>query len=83
MIQKKKFYIRLKEEATKRLPLIIWGHSLGEYLYVFVPNGLTLRHKIYSITQEDDILGKIIGEGRKKMQALSIWLETKYCYIDE
>ena len=29
------------------------------------------------------ILGKIIGEGRKKMQALSIWLETKYCYVDE
>lgn len=29
------------------------------------------------------ILEKIIGEGRKKMQALSIWLETKYCYVDE
>lgn len=51
---KKNFYIMLKEEATKRLPLIIWGHFLGDYLYVLVPNGLTLRHKIYSITQEDD-----------------------------
>ena len=51
---KKFFYIMLKEEATKRLPLIIWGHSLGDYLYVLVTNGLTLRHKIYSITQEND-----------------------------
>ena len=32
----------------------VCGYSLGEYLYVLVRDGLTLRHKTYSITQEDD-----------------------------
>ena len=47
-------YIRLKEAATKHLRLRIWGHSLGEYLYPLERDGLTLRHKTYSITQEDN-----------------------------
>ena len=38
----------------KKLGLKIWGYSLGEYLYVLARNGLTLRHKTYSITQEDN-----------------------------
>ena len=32
---------------------MILGHLLGEYLYVLARDGLTLRHKTYSITQED------------------------------
>ena len=47
-------YITLKSAAMKKLGLKIWGYSLGEYLYVLARNGLTLRHKTYSITQEDN-----------------------------
>ena len=47
-------YIALKNAATKKLRLRIWGSYLGEYLYVLARDVLTLRHKTYSITQEDD-----------------------------
>ena len=43
--------ILLKKAATKKLRLRIWTYSLGEYLYVLSRQGLTLRHKIYSISQ--------------------------------
>ena len=46
--------ILLKTAATKKLRLRIWAYSLGEYLYVLSRQGLTLRHKTYSILQEDD-----------------------------
>lgn len=47
-------YITLKSAATKKPRVRMWGYSLGECLYVLVRDGLTLRHKTYSITQEDD-----------------------------
>ena len=34
--------------------LRVWAYSLGEYLYVLSRQGLNLRHKTYSIAQEDD-----------------------------
>ena len=40
--------------ATEKLRLRIWGYSLGEYLHVLARDGLTLRHKTYSIIKEDD-----------------------------
>ena len=46
-------YISLKSEATKKLRLRVWGYSLGKDLYVLARDDLTLRHKTYSITQED------------------------------
>ena len=42
--------ILLKKAATKKLRLRIWAYSLGEYLYVLSRQGLTLRHKTYSIS---------------------------------
>ena len=32
------------------------GHSLGEYLYILSKNGLTLRHRTYTINQTGDDL---------------------------
>ena len=32
----------------------IWGYSMGEYLYILAKDGLTLQHKTYSITLEDN-----------------------------
>ena len=46
--------ITLKNAATKKLRLRIWAHSIGEYLCVLSRSGLTLRHKTYSISQQED-----------------------------
>ena len=46
--------ILLKTAATKKLRLRIWAYSFGEYLYLLSRQGLTLRHKTYSISQEDN-----------------------------
>ena len=46
--------IQLKSAATKKLRQRIWGYSLGEYLYIFAKDGLTLQYKTYSITSEDN-----------------------------
>ena len=43
-----------KDAATKKLWLRIWAYSLGEYVYVLSRQGLTLRHKTYSLVQEDN-----------------------------
>ena len=46
--------IRLKNTAKKQLRLRILVYSLSEYLYALSRQGLTLRHKSYSILQEKD-----------------------------
>ena len=46
--------IVLKNAATKKLWLRIWAHSLGEYLYILTRSELTLRHKTYSISPQDE-----------------------------
>ena len=46
--------ILLKKAATIKLRLRIWVYSLSEYLYVLSRQGLTLPHKTYSISQEDN-----------------------------
>ena len=46
--------IQLKALAIKKLKLKIWAYLLGEYLYVLSRQGLSLRHKTYSIVQEGD-----------------------------
>ena len=46
--------IVLKNAATKKLRLRIWAHSLGEYLYILTRSALTLRHKTYSISPQDE-----------------------------
>ena len=44
----------LKNAATKKYRLRDWGYSLGEYLYILVKDRLTLQHKTYSITSENN-----------------------------
>ena len=46
--------IKLKNIATKKLELQIWGYLLSKYWYVLARDGLTLRHNTFSILQEDD-----------------------------
>ena len=43
----------VNETATKKIRLTIWAYSLGEYRYILLRNGLTLRHRTYSINQDD------------------------------
>ena len=45
---------KTSKQATKKLSLRVWAHSLGEYLYILTKNGLTLRHRTYTINQTDD-----------------------------
>ena len=47
-------FIQLKDSGVHKLRLRVWTYSLGQYLYVLSRQGLTLKHKTYSITQEDD-----------------------------
>ena len=49
-------HIMLKQAAAKKLRLRVWAYSLGEYLYILSKNGLTLRHRTYTINQTDDDL---------------------------
>ena len=49
-------YIMLKQAAAKKLRLRLWAYSLDEYLYILNKNGLTLRHRMYTINQTDDDL---------------------------
>ena len=44
----------LKNAPTKKLRLRIWVHSIGEYLYILTRSKLTLLHKTYSISQQDE-----------------------------
>ena len=37
--------IELKNAATKKYRLRIWGYSIGEYLCILAKDGLTLQHK--------------------------------------
>ena len=46
-------YVLLKATATKKLGLRVWAYSVGEYLYMLSRNRLTLRHKTYTINQDD------------------------------
>ena len=48
------FKIQLKPAAAKKLRLRICRYSMGKYLYILARDGLTLQHKTYSITSEDD-----------------------------
>ena len=45
--------ILLKAAATKKLRLRVCIYSVGEYLYILSRNGLTLRHRTYTINQDD------------------------------
>ena len=47
-------FVLLKNSATKKLRVRVWAYFLGECLYVLSRQGLTLKLKTYSITQEDD-----------------------------
>ena len=46
--------IQLKSAAVKMFRLRIWVYSVGQYLYLLEKDGLTLQHKTYSITSEDN-----------------------------
>ena len=43
---------QLKNVASEKLPLRIWGYSMGEYLYILAKDVLTLQNKTYSIASE-------------------------------
>ena len=34
----------------------VWGYTNGEYLYMLVDDGLTLKYKTYTIKSRDDAL---------------------------
>ena len=56
-------HLLLKAAASKKLRLRVWAHSIGEYLYILSRSGLTLRHRTYTINQEDeDFLDFLEGE---------------------
>ena len=47
-------HLLLKAAISKKLRVRVWAHSIGEYLYILSRSGLTLRHRAYTINQEDE-----------------------------
>lgn len=54
----------------------MWAYSLGEYLYALSRQGLTLKHKTYSIAQEEDDFLEWEGHSRKGA-VFGIWVVEK------
>ena len=46
-------HLLLKPAASKKLRVRVWVHSIGEYVYILSRSELTLRHRTYTINQED------------------------------
>ena len=46
-------HLLLKAASSKKLRVRVWVHSIGEDLYILSRSGLTLRHRTYTINQED------------------------------
>ena len=46
--------ITLNAAALYNLRVRVWAFSQSEYLYVLSKNGLTLKHRTYTINQSDD-----------------------------
>ena len=46
--------IQLKSAPAEMFRLRIWVYSVGQYLYLLEKDSLTLQHKTYSITSEDN-----------------------------
>ena len=49
--------IKLKSALTHKMRLRVCGYSNGEYLYMVVEGGLTLKYKNYTIKSMDDEIG--------------------------
>ena len=48
--------IELKAALAKAMKLRAWGYANGEYLYMLVDGGLTLKYKLYIIKWQDNEL---------------------------
>ena len=48
--------IELKNAIMHKMRLWVWGYINGEYLYMLVDGGLTLKYKTYTIKLQDDAL---------------------------
>ena len=48
--------IELKNALTHKMSLSVWGYANGEYLYVLVDAGLTLKYNTYAIKSQGDAL---------------------------
>ena len=55
-------HLLLKPAASKKLRVRVWVHSIGEYVYILSRSELTLRHRTYTINQEDKDLLERPGE---------------------
>ena len=58
--------IELKDALAKKMRLRVWGYSMDKYLYMLAGSRLTLKHKTYAITTEDDLeerkqMGRFLG----------------------
>ena len=45
--------LELQNALTKKRRLRVWGYTDGEYLYMLLDSGLTLKYKTYSINSQD------------------------------
>ena len=67
------FPIVLKNAAAKKMQLTIRAHSIGEYFYILIRSGLTLRHKTYSISQQENDFLEWIGTVSRGRSLVHRW----------
>ena len=48
--------VKMKNPLSKMMRLRVWENTNGEYLYMLLDGGLTLKNKTYTIKSEEDEL---------------------------
>ena len=48
--------VELKSTLMNKMRFRVWGYKNGEYLYMLVDGGLTLKYRTYAIKWQDDSL---------------------------
>ena len=46
--------IETKNVLSKKMRLRVWGYTNGEYRYMLLDGGVTLKYKTYTIKSEED-----------------------------
>ena len=47
--------VELKNPLVRKMRFKVWGYSNGEYFYMLLNSGLTVKYKTYSKTMNDEL----------------------------
>ena len=67
--------IATRNSLTKKMRLRVWGYTNGEYFYMLLDGGLSLKYKTYIIKLEKDEVE--LWKGHILKRYFGIWVEGK------